>query len=175
MRVPDEVHARQAAAINNEMGDEVFIELLDYEIQNRAFALDSIVTLVKGGEQSNSLLFFRAYLKLEQLNQQRFTPIAKKYQLDMAPRWWTRRRAQLVVWTAALLPETLFKTMHKATVKYVARLQELERLSPDHEKAFFRYVVAQEQAQASALGLLVAGKPEQATAILIEFVKQNQI
>ncbi len=150
-----------------------FIKLLDYEIQNRAFALESMRVAVEYGEGEEDLPFKKAYLALEQLNQKHFAPIAEKYRLEMAPRLWTRTRTQAGLWISALMPETALKVIHSATLKYVANLQKLERLSKQEDKMFFCYVVAQEEVQAAAVGLVLDGKIELATNMLNRFVNDN--
>ncbi|WP_390617601.1 hypothetical protein [Maricurvus nonylphenolicus] len=150
-----------------------FINLFDYEIQNRAFALASMEALVRTGDVNPNLEFFKAYLELEKLNQKKFSPVASKHQLSVEPRWWTRTRTRLGMCMSNIMPETSLKVIHKATVKYVAQLQALEAVSPEQDKAFFAYVVAQEQAQADAVGLLLAGEPDQGTALLTQFIAEN--
>ncbi len=163
----------QAMSEDDKNVSEKFINLFDSEIQNRAFALASMKEFVSSGEANPSLDFFKAYLGLEQLNQRRFLPIADKHQLSIEPRWWTRTRTQLGLWMSGLMPETSLSIIHKATIKYVAQLQELEELSPEQDKAFFAYVVAQEQVQADAMGLLLSGDAEQGTTLLTQFVHEN--
>jgi len=150
-----------------------FIKLLDYEIQNRAFALESMKVAIEYGEGDETLPFWVAYLALEQLNQQRFAPIAKKYQLELAPRLWTRTRTKMGMWVSAIMPRTALKAIHSATLKYVAQLQKLERLSQQKDKAFFAYVVEQEEVQAAAVGLVLEGEIELATAMLDSFIADN--
>ena len=152
-----------------------FIKLLDYEIQNRAFALESMKVAVEYGEGEEDLPFKKAYLALEQLNQKHFAPIAEKYRLEMAPRLWTRTRTQAGLWISALMPETALKVIHSATLKYVTKLQELERLSKQEDKTFFCYVVAQEEVQATAVGLVLDGEIELATNMLNRFVNDNSV
>ncbi len=152
-----------------------FIKLLDYEIQNRAFALESMKVAVEYGEGKEELPFTKAYLALEKLNQQRFAPIAEKYQLNMAPRLWTRIRTQLGLGISALMPRTSLKVIHSATLKYVAQLQKLERLSQQTDKAFFSYVVAQEEVQAAAVGLVLDGEIKRAANMLNRFIAVNQV
>jgi len=173
-----------AACLSSPISEEVamkqginkeFIKLLDYEIQNRAFALESMKVAVEYGEGEEDLPFKKAYLALEQLNQKHFAPIAEKYRLDMAPRLWTRTRTQAGLWISALMPETALKVIHSATLKYVTKLQELERLSKQEDKTFFCYVVAQEEVQAAAVGLVLDGEIELATNMLNRFVNDNSV
>ena len=173
-----------AACLSSPISEEVamkqginkeFIKLLDYEIQNRAFALESMKVAVEYGEGEEDLPFKKSYLALEQLNQKLFAPIAEKYQLDMAPRLWTRTRTQAGLWISALMPETALKVIHSATLKYVTKLQELERLSKQEDKTFFCYVVAQEEVQAAAVGLVLDGEIELATNMLNRFVNDNSV
>ena len=173
-----------AACLSSPISEEVamepginkeFIKLLDYEIQNRAFALESMKVAVEYGEGEEDLPFKKAYLALEQLNQKHFAPIAEKYRLEMAPRLWTRTRTQAGLWISALMPETALKVIHSATLKYVTKLQELERLSKQEDKTFFCYVVAQEEVQAAAVGLVLDGEIELATNMLNRFVNDNLV
>ena len=152
-----------------------FIQLLDYEIQNRAFALESMRVAVKDGKDDKNLPFKKAYLALELLNQQRFAHIAEKYQLDMKPRLWTRTRTQIGSWVSALMPRIALKFIHSATIKYVEKLKELESLSQQNDKDFFAYVVAQEEVQATAVGLVLAEKNWLATNMLNKFVSDNSV
>jgi len=159
--------------ISAQPDNKAFIELFDYEIQNRAFALNSMKTAAESSTNP-ALPFFKAYLALEQLNQNHFSPIAKKHQLNMAPRWWTRTRTTLGLWGSALFPDIGLKVMHRVTVKYIPQLEALEDLSSAEDKKFFSYVVAQEQAQADASNLLLKGNIAQAAALLNNFVLQNK-
>ena len=169
------ISACQANSVSKESVSEEFIQLFDYEIQNRAFALDTMKALVEDGEPSETLIFFKAYLALEQLNQQRFTPVSDKYQLEMQPRWWTRTRTQLGLWVTALMPQISLTTIHKATMKYVDQLQSLEQLAPQEDKSFFAYVVAQERAQADAVRFLIAGEQDKGITLLNNFITANSV
>ena len=59
------IPAYQANSVSKENVSEEFIELLDYEIQNRAVALDTMKALVEDDEPSETLIFFKACLALE--------------------------------------------------------------------------------------------------------------
>ncbi len=159
--------------VSNHYDDE-FIRLFDYEIQNRAFARNGLEAAVRKNRGDKALPFNQAYLSLEMLNQERYRPMAQKYQLDMAPRWWTQMRTSLGEVASTLMPETSMTAIHKATLKYIPKLEQLARLAPADDKAFFDYVVAQEKAQADAMGLFLSGSPEQAATLLNTFVRNNR-
>ncbi len=159
----------------NKSVNKEFIKLLDYEIQNRAFALETMKVAVEKSEGAEELPFLKAYLALELLNQQRFSPIAEQYQLDMAPRFWTRTRTQVGLLATALMPKTSLKAIHAATLKYVPVLQKMERLAQQKDKTFFAYVVEQEEVQAAAVGLVLDGKVWLAAKMLNSFVADNQV
>ncbi|BFM17919.1 hypothetical protein R50073_41020 [Maricurvus nonylphenolicus] len=161
-------------AVANADVSQEFLDLFDYELQNRAFALNLMEAAVEKGEGDQALPFAKAYLALEKLNQRHFAPAAKAYNLDMKPRWWTRTRTSLAKLGTALMPETSLKTVHRVTVKYVEQLQRLEAISPARDKKFFGYVVAQEEAQAEAVGLVLVGNIDQAAMLLNNFVQQHQ-
>jgi len=147
-----------------------FLELFDYEIQNRAFALKSFDGILADDLENTNRAFYEAYHALELVNQKKYRPVAKKYDLDMAPRWWTRTRTSLGLVVGKIFQDSLMKVMHNATVKYVGKLQRLEHLAPDEDKPFFTYVVAQEQAQADAIGFLISGELEKAVKRIDDFV-----
>jgi len=165
------MNAKQTIYTNT--ASKEFIKLFDYEIQNRAFALNTMKTAAEDSA-NRALPFFKAYLALEELNQKLYSPIATKHELNMMPRWWTRTRTTLGLWGAALLPDVGLKVAHRITVDYVPQLEELESLSPEEDKAFFNYVVAQEKAQADASGMILKGNVEQAAGILKSFVQKHK-
>lgn len=153
--------------------NQEFLEIFDYEIQNRAFALNSFKAILADDSENPQRAFYEAYLALELANQKKYGPVAKKYDLNMKPRWWTRTRTKLGLIAGNLFQDSLMKVMHNATVKYVGKLQRLEQLAPDEDKPFFVYVVAQEQAQADAIGFLIDGKLEKAAKTIDDFVKTH--
>jgi hypothetical protein len=151
--------------------NQEFIELFDYEIQNRAFALNSFEAILADDAENPHRAFYEAYYAMELINQKKYAPVAKKYGLGIEPRWWTRTRTNLGLLVGKLFQDSLMEIMHNATVKYVGKLQRLEQLAPDEDKAFFNYVVAQEQTQADAIGYLIDGKADKAATRIDDFVK----
>ena len=162
-------------ATANSALDSEFIALLDYEIQNRAFALMTMEALASADYDNLTKSFFEAYLALEKLNQSRFAPYAIKYQLSIKPRWWTKTRTQLGLWFNAFMPETYLSKIHQATINYVAKLEKLQQLSPAEDSDFFAYVVAQEKVQAQATGMVLAGDAQRGAKLLQDFVNANSV
>jgi len=153
--------------------NKAFMKLFNYELQNRAFALMAMENSVVSRKGEADETFWQAYLALERLNQKKFAPYAEKYGTTMEATFYTKLRTSLGGFVGGLFPETAMKAMTKATIKYVAKLEELETLAPQEDKAFFRYVVLQEQAQADAMVLFTEQKIEQAAAVLAGFVAVN--
>jgi len=147
-----------------------FIKLLTYEIQNRAFALDSISNAVnaRAGEPDEKV--WSAYLSLEQLNLRKYKHVADKYAISQNATFLTNIKTWLGGVLSMLFPETALKGIRDATIVYVKQLEELEALADSEDKSFFHYVVLQEKAQAQALTLFAEGEVEQAAAVMESFV-----
>ncbi len=159
----------------NKDSHEQFLQLFDYEIQNRAYALNTISGQLEIIEATELKRFYKAYLALEHLNQQLYAPIAKTYQLEMSPRWWTRTRTQLGIWLAAMRSDiSTLKFYHKIASNYLEQLQTLENLAPEESREFFAYVLDQEQVQAESLGLVVEGQILAAAELLESFVASHK-
>ncbi len=149
---------------------EKFVKLFDYEIQNRAFALNTMQDYLEGKEESADSQFWRAYLALEHLSKQKYQPIVVKYNIDQEPRFFTRVKIFWGVIAMKWLPGISLKTIHSATVKYISKLQILQALAKPDEADFFEYVVIQEKVQAESMGLMISGKQQQAIELLGSFI-----
>jgi len=150
--------------------DTKFIDLLEYEVQNRAFALASTSRMADRQEVSELAGFWQAYEQLEVFNQWRYQAFTKKYGIDQKATWFTHTRIYFAGLATAIAPKSSMNIMQKAAVKYLAKLQLLLDAAPETDKNFFRYVLAQEQAQVEALALAVENKPELAEQVLRDFL-----
>ena len=152
--------------------DMVRIEkLFQYEINNRAFAFQSIAALKDKMAGTGQAEFWQAYYELETVNKPLYEKMAASYQL--APNEYL---VKFKVWATnlafSLFPEKMMSIMAKATVKYVDKLKPLPHLVRQEHKDFFEYVVSQEQAQADALLQAEKGEFDLATNVLKEFLSQ---
>lgn len=168
-----EVHVKEGVTDLGENPKE-FLELFDYEIQNRAFAYNILKNSVENGDSSLQRDFQKAYLQLEELNQGHYSSVANKFGLNLRPHWWTRVRTQLGTMVSAIMPNTTIKWIHQATLEYIPKLERLKRIAPAENKAFFHYVVAQEQVQADAMGLFLNNQHQEAIALFNDFVQTHQ-
>ncbi len=158
-----------AEGINNKH----FMKLLKYEVNNRMLAFVSIKRLAIQEKGNPSGPFWQAYAELEDLNQKMYAPIAKKYGLSMEIT--TGVRITAAIWTgfSGLFPKFALKTISESTIKYVADLEEMERLAPDSDdKAFYRYVVEQEIVQSDGMVLVREEKEPEAARIMVDFVQR---
>jgi hypothetical protein len=165
-----------ASVQNTNMAKEntKFMELLTYELQNRAFALNSVSesAKTKAGEFDGKV--WAAYLVLEQYNLAKYKPIADKFDISQQPTVLTQTKTWLGGVFSYYFPKTALNTIKKATVAYVEKLKELEALSDTKDKDFFRYVVLQEEVQAQAMALLAKGEAIKAVAIIESFVENQK-
>lgn len=151
-----------------------FLALLNYELQNRAFAYSAITELRQSSSEQNSQ-FWESYYQLEAHNQIVYRNIALKYQLPMETSLATRFRVAAGNLFSAIFPETSLGLIRKATVSYIEQLERLRELSPKSDSDFAEYIVLQEKAQAEALTSLSQGQPEKATEILQGFFLKEQL
>jgi len=151
-----------------------FMALFSYEVQNRAFALLSVsdAEATRKGEINGE--FWAAYHRLEALNQQMYTAHANQYQIDMSPTSMTEIKNCLAGSIGNLFPETGISIMRDATIDYIEKLKELESLADPEDKAFFNYVVMQEEIQAQTLSLYIDKKYEEAVKVFDDFINQQQ-
>jgi len=152
-----------------------FLDLLEYEIQNRVYAYSATQKAAESAENGPMKQYWQAYHALEQLNQERYQPIAEQYGISMEPTLKTRFKTRSSKLLLSLFPEYLFKKIHQATLVYIEKLKRLKALAQPEEHAFFEYAVQQEQAQADAFALVIDGKPEQAGALLMVFVEGHRL
>lgn len=159
-----------------------FLDLLDYEAQNRAFAYQSVTRKAQSTAQEESAPFWRAYADLEALNRARYKPYLQKYHVPAEARWTTRVRGWAGGVAGSLFPQTALAKIHEATLAYIPKLERLAALAPAdadplenlRTKEFFTFVVAQEEVQAEAMGLLAQGQILQAATHINSFVQQHK-
>ena len=154
-------------------GSAMFKDLFQYELNNRAFALLSVTALaerMQGTEQEN---FWRAYADMEKYSQAKYEKIALKYEMEVSS-----SIVKLKVWTTNiafyLFPETMMDVMSTATTKYVQKLEPLADLGKEEDRAFFNYVLAQEQTQALALQHAVNKNYDEAARSIESFLQQQK-
>ena len=119
-------------------------------------------------------LFFETYTQLEEINETRYRPYAEKYGLSMSAPGSAKLKLAAGRFSYWLMPETTWKIMHKATLRYMDNLQILLSLAPPEDRHFFVYVVAQEQAQLNAYAAIASSRNvASGTTVLEEFIRAN--
>lgn len=150
-----------------------FLELFDYEVQNRAFALIALQTLAEKEDDPVRKGFWDAYLALERLNQEKYEPFTKSYGITQEPGFTTSLKASMLVFTYGWFPSYTLKTMHKATVQHVGKLEKMAALADEKDMTFFAYVVSQERIQAEAMLLMINGMEQKAAQLVADFVAKH--
>lgn len=149
---------------------ERFIEIFDGEVQNRAFALEYTQRSAESWNDADVRAFWAAYYELEVLNQDIYKPYADKYDLEMASRTMTSLKTSGLRLMSNLFPNYMLSTIYESTVEYIKGLKEMEKLAPEEDKAFFRYIVIQEEVQIKALALVAKGKAKEGTIVLTDYL-----
>jgi hypothetical protein len=148
---------------------EIFDDIFQYELNNRAFAYISVLKLSERMINTEQADFWNAYSRLEKLSYSKYQPVSEKY--GLAPQsYLVKAKAWITNIAFQLFPEKMLSIMTDATAKYVDKLRPLISLAKIEDKEFFEYVLAQEQTQAKALAHANNGNFELATKALIEFL-----
>ena len=154
--------------------DEKFKGLFDMEVQNRAFALKSSLSMASQSTSESDKHFYGSWVAFEQRLQEIYAPYAKKYGLSQEARGLANLQVGIGRLAVGILPESVvFESLLDQTSKYLEKLKELERLAPEEDAKFFAFVVEQEQVQVDALKLCVDGQFEKAADLLAAFTQQH--
>ena len=147
-------------------------KIFQYEINNRAFAYQSISSLKEEMKNSEQAAFWRAYFELETLNKPLYEKMAAEYELT-PDKLLVGVKTFVTNIAFALFPKKMMSIMTDATIEYVEKLKQLPRLSKEEHKEFFTYVVLQENAQANALLHAREGEYDLAAELLENFVQKH--
>ena len=154
---------------NSDPGDEMLRELFQYEINNRAFARKTIPHIADTMKGSEEEAFWMAFSRLEKLSEPLYREMARKHDLEI-----NTLLVNLKTWSLNLAmrvaPNKTMKMMSDATEKYVEKLKLLPGLATPEDRAFFEYVLAQEQAQLQGVQLRNQGKYDEAAKVIDSFV-----
>lgn len=154
-------------------GEKDFDELLEYEAQNRAFALLWTQSAAHKTENSDVRAFWQAYARLELLNQEMYAPHLKRHGIAFEP----NRMTRVAVWASGFVlsaeSESSFEYMRNSAQDYIPKLERLQSLATENP-AFYAYVIAQEQAQVDALSLAAEGDLKAGAEVLIAFVEARR-
>lgn len=155
---------------------EAFIKGFQYELANRAFALQVMQRLAQSPKGYEHYPLWSAYLLLEQFNEPRYQMAAKSWKLDYSPGWWVAFKAWAVV---SLVPQTLHSTMlafiHAETVAYVDKLKVLQGEGPYEAQPFLSYMVAQEELQVEMMELAMSGRYSEIESLVSEFIARSAV
>ena len=154
--------------------DKKVAELFEMEIQNRAFALKSARKMASQASSDEDKYFTAAWVEFEEFLQTKYAPFASKYNLPQEAGLIANIQAGLGVLGLNVLPNAIaLKTMLDQTVNYNEKLKELRKIAPIEEKAFFEFVVDQEEVQIEAIKLAIQGKMKEAADLVTDFVKKH--
>ena len=152
-----------------------FTKLFKYEIQNRAMSYAAMQVMVRKNITPGILKWFEAYLEFEILNQNRYSPVAAKYHIDVKPEFSTKLTVSLLRLAYYIVPQkTIWNYALKETAAYVAQLERLRDIAPEEDTVFFDYVVAQEKLQVETITLRLEDDLHGATDVFKCFVSRHQ-
>lgn len=150
---------------------EQFLSLFDMEVQNRAYGLISAERALKRASTEGDKIFLGTWLDWERFLKDRYAPYATKYGLSQEPRSKAKIEAGLGLFAAGVLSDrSMMEFMLNETIKYTEKLEELEKVSPEEDRAFFQFVVTQERTQIEALRIRAEGRHQEAADVLREFM-----
>lgn len=153
---------------------ERFMHLANYEIQNRAFALDYTKRSRENWGDEAVKQFWAKYYELEVINQRKYQGFAQQHQLDMTASTMTNMKTNGIRLVSRLAPDWTLSFIAEATQEYVLKLEELKQLGQADDSEFLAYVVEQEYVQIEALKLAANGQAQQATQVLANYIDKIQ-
>lgn len=151
-----------------------FLEVMQKEIDNRATARHAIASILEFKQDEASAGFWASYLELERHNATVYA--SQLAPLELRP---TTVSPRLKGFFASVYyrwaPRKMLASMAGATRDYYMQLHSASAEVPVQYKAFYQYVLAQEQAQVEAFALAAAGRTDAAKAVLDAFLKTSQL
>lgn len=152
-----------------------FLKHFNYEVQNRAFALLGCKGMLAKASKPEDIMWYEAWKAFEEFQQEKYAPMAQKYGLSQAPTFFAKMQSSIGNVVASFLSEKMMMSyMLKQTIKYVEQLEEMARLAPEEDKAFFNYVVEQERLQVDVLPLRIDGKNKESADLLLGFIDRHR-
>lgn len=153
---------------------QTFLDLFEMEVQNRAFALLGAQEALAGASSEDDRVFFGTWVEWERFLKEEYAPYASKYGLSQEPTDGAKKQATLAMMAASVLPDrSVMGQMLKETIAYTEKLRDLERVSPEEDRAFFQFVVRQEEAQIESLRGRVDGRHQDAADVLRRFMADH--
>ncbi len=147
---------------------EGYLEAFRKEINNRALASSVVPALARAYEGEAQGAFWQAYEALE--SAQKPIYLAKSRCHDVSAGTFTNWvKAKVSFAFARIFNGAFISMMAVSTQSYVDELLLVDVLDSPNEQLFWKYVIAQEQAQALAFGHAEQGNFQEATRILMEF------
>ena len=160
----------QGGKLTEEERSKRFTELFEKELQNRAFALRAAERSLAAVSSEDDRLFLGTWVEWEQFLKRAYAPYAKKYGLSQEPGVGAEMRAKLGGIGAGISTDSVYELMLDQTISYMENLRELERVSPEEDRAFFIFVVKQEEKQIEALRFRVKNEYKKGADVLREFM-----
>ncbi|MEL4297395.1 MULTISPECIES: hypothetical protein [Acinetobacter] len=152
------------------MSSEQFIQGIQYELQNRAFALKAITRISIRMQGTAEYVFWDAYRKLEQFNTPRYAAYAHKLGLDATPSFLTEAKAWTMSSIPALFLNQLLQLVHTRTIVYMENLKKVRTLGSVEDRAFLNYMIAQEQLQIEFMELAIKKQYQEIKPRLDQFI-----
>ncbi|UTW55679.1 hypothetical protein [Kordiimonas sp. SCSIO 12610] len=153
--------------------EDTFETLLEYEVNNRAFARMAMAELSKETSDTQKTPFWKAYLALENFSFQKYEPVVAAYNIrpNMTIASIKNQSSKIAL---SVAPQSFYKLMYQSTADYVERLQSLPVLCEPKLINFCNYVVAQETAQLRAMEYILTDDWTSATIVIDEFVASQR-
>ncbi len=127
---------------------QLYFNHLEYEYGNRGRTYIGMRKIAKYSAGSERGEFFQAYYEMEVINQQILGHMQSELGVDYEANWFVRSGLNVVTYLGwrFVSPQQLIDVI----IPYMPKLEEMESLASPEHKAFFAYIVAQEQAQLDA-------------------------
>ena len=132
-----------------------FLNGIEFELQNRAFALKAITRISNRMQGTPEHVFWNAYERLENFNTAIYSAYAEKLAVDATPSFFAKLKASTLSSTPSFLLDELLKLVYSKTKVYMEDLKRVRALGPVEDSKFLDYMIAQEQVQIEMMELAI--------------------
>ncbi len=103
-----------------------FLNGIEFELQNRAFALKAITRISNRMQGTPEHVFWNAYERLENFNTAIYSAYAEKLAVDATPSFFTKLKASTLSSTPSFLLDELLKLVYSKTKVYIYLAREMK-------------------------------------------------
>lgn len=157
------------SSYNAYSNESIYLDQLDKEINNRAFAFKFASSMPKYHINTIENDFWWAYLELETLSKEKYSEVMRRHHIEPNSLV-VYKKSMFSKLMMSIFTQTFYEMMHEATKEYSTQLESIRTTCPEDDTNFCEYAIAQEKLQARAMKYVVDGDFSSATSLIKGFI-----